>query len=80
MPTSDNMGGCSGAPILTFVEHGGVFSWRLGGVVNEAADGLVKAARADCINSNGSLNAHPDPLAYRNDRDLAAWEEGQAIR
>ncbi|WP_170302858.1 trypsin-like peptidase domain-containing protein [Reyranella soli] len=78
MPTRDNMGGCSGAPILTFVEQRRVFSWRLGGVVNEAVDGLVKAARADCINPDGTLNAHPDPLAYRRDRDLSAWEEGQS--
>ena len=61
MPTRDNMGGCSGAPILTFGEERGVFSWRLGGVVNQAADGLVKAARADCINLDGTLNPHPDP-------------------
>jgi hypothetical protein len=69
------MAGCSGAPILTFVQHRGVFSWRLGGVVNEAMDGIVKAARADCINPDGSINAHPDLNAYRRDRDLAAWEE-----
>jgi hypothetical protein len=35
----------------------------------------VKAARADCINPDGSINAHPDLNAYRRDRDLAAWEE-----
>jgi hypothetical protein len=78
MPTRDNMGGCNEAPILTFVQERGVFSWRLGGVVNEAADGLVKAARADCINPDGTLNAHPDPQAYRRDRDISAWEEGQS--
>jgi hypothetical protein len=56
MPTRCNMGGCSGAPILTFVEERSVFSWRLGGVVNEAGDGLIKAARADCINPDGTIN------------------------
>jgi hypothetical protein len=64
MPTRENMGGCSGAPILTFVEQRGVFSWRLGGIVTEAGDGLIKAARADCINANGTLNAYPDPGVY----------------
>jgi len=73
MPTRDNMGGCSGAPILTFVEQRGVFSWRLCGIVNEAADGLVRAARADCINADGTLNPHPDHRAYRTDRDVADW-------
>ncbi len=73
MPTRENMGGCSGAPILTFVEYRGIFTWRLGGVVNEAVDGIVKAARADCINADGTINSHPDPRAYRTDRDMADW-------
>lgn len=30
------LGGCSGAPLLTFVESNGIFSWRLGGVIYEA--------------------------------------------
>lgn len=73
MPTHDNMGGCSGAPILTFVEQRSVFSWRLGGIVKQAVDGLVQAARADCINPDGTLNSHPDLSAYRTDRDIADW-------
>lgn len=73
MPTRDNMGGCSGAPILTFVEQRSVFTWRLGGIVNQAVDGIVKAARADCLNPDGTINPHPDQRAYRTDRDMADW-------
>lgn len=79
MPTRDNMGGCSGAPILTFVEERGLFTWRLGGVVNEAVDGVIKAARADCLNSDGSINAHPDQRAYRTDRNPADWQPAGGV-
>jgi hypothetical protein len=59
------LGGCSGAPLLTLVEHRGVFSWRLGGVIYEAGEVIVKASRADCLNPDGTINAHPNPAAYR---------------
>ncbi len=34
-PPSWAMGGCSGAPLLTFVEQRLIFSWRLGGIIYE---------------------------------------------
>jgi hypothetical protein len=58
------MGGCSGAPLLAFVEQRGVFSWRLGGIIYESGSMIVKAARADCLNPDGTLNAYPDPMEY----------------
>jgi hypothetical protein len=67
-PTKESLGGCSGAPMLTFVEEKGVFSWRLGGIITEAGDGLAKGARADCLNRDGTINPHPDAAAYRRDR------------
>jgi hypothetical protein len=74
MPTQENIGGCSGAPVLTFVEERRVFTWRLGGIVTEAGQGFVKAARADCLNADGTINAHPDPAAYRTDRSPQGTE------
>lgn len=59
------LGGCSGAPLLTFVEKNGVFSWRLGGVVYESSSRILKASRADCLNADGTINRYPDPMAYR---------------
>jgi hypothetical protein len=64
-PTDWALGGCSGAPLLTFVEHEGVFSWRLGGIIYESSQSILKASRADCLNPDGSLNPYPDPMAYR---------------
>jgi hypothetical protein len=58
------MGGCSGAPLLTFVEQRGVFSWRLGGVIYEAESIFIKAARADCLNADGTINSYPNPMEY----------------
>jgi hypothetical protein len=63
-PTDWALGGCSGAPLLTFVEQRGIFSWRLGGIIYEATRLILKASRADCLNSDGTINAYPDPMAY----------------
>jgi hypothetical protein len=63
-PPSSAMGGCSGAPLLTFVEQRSVFSWRLGGIIYESESMIVKAARADCLNADGTINAYPDPMEY----------------
>lgn len=71
------LGGCSGAPLLTFIQ-GTIYGWELGGVIYECDSKLfygegdtspkgnyiVKASRADCINPDGSINRHPDPQAY----------------
>jgi hypothetical protein len=65
IPEDWALGGCSGAPLLTFVDHGGVFSWRLAGVVYEAGGMFVKAARADCLRPDGKLVPFPNPMAYR---------------
>ena len=35
IPSDWALGGCSGAPLLTFVEHNGIYSWRLGGIIYE---------------------------------------------
>jgi len=65
------LGGCSGAPLLTLVDHAGVLSWRLGGVICESGETIIRVSRADCLNEDGTLNAHPDANAY------IAWAEKQ---
>jgi hypothetical protein len=65
IPTDWALGGCSGAPLLTFVEQRGVCSWRLGGIIYESTRVILKAARADCLNPDGTLNPYPDLMAYR---------------
>src|SRR5258708_10679969 len=65
IPTDWALGGCSGAPLLTFVEQRGIFSWRLGGIVYESSSLFLKAARADCLDPHGTINRYPDPMAYR---------------
>ncbi|MDF1554430.1 MAG: hypothetical protein P1P84_15270 [Deferrisomatales bacterium] len=59
-PEDYNMGGLSGGPLLAVVEHLGVMSWRLGGVICEASSQLAEgmfAARADFIGPRGELTA-----------------------
>jgi hypothetical protein len=65
IPSDWALGGCSGAPLLTFVEQHGVFSWRLGGIIYESSSLILKASRADCLNADGTINRYPDPMAYR---------------
>ena len=65
IPNDGALGGCSGAPVLTFVEERGVFSWRLCGIIYELSDLILRASRADCLNADGSINAHPNLMAYR---------------
>lgn len=64
-PAGLALGGCSGAPLLSFVEQNGIVSWRLGGVIYEANELLLKAARADCLNPDGSLNPFPNFMVRR---------------
>jgi hypothetical protein len=64
-PSDWALGGCSGAPLLTFVEQRGIFSWRLGGIIYESSSLILKASRADCLNLDGTLNRYPDSMAYR---------------
>jgi Family of unknown function (DUF5677) len=66
IPPDWALGGCSGAPLLTLVDHNNVLSWRLGGVIYESSEVIVKASRADCLNVDGTLNPYPDPNAYVN--------------
>jgi hypothetical protein len=66
IPPDWALGGCSGAPLLTLVDHNDVYSWRLGGVIYESSETIVKVARADCLNADGSLNPYPDPMAYKS--------------
>jgi hypothetical protein len=68
IPSDWALGGCSGAPLLTFVEQNGIFSWRLGGIIYESSRLILKASRADCLNPDGSLNPYPNPMAYRRTR------------
>lgn len=70
-PSDVELGGCSGAPILTLVENASIFTWRLGGIIYESgtmcgSTKIIKAARADCLNADGTVNRHPDPMAYSN--------------
>jgi hypothetical protein len=64
VPPDWALGGCSGAPLLTLVDRDGIYSWRLGGVIYESSETIIKASRADAINADGTLNAYPDPNAY----------------
>jgi hypothetical protein len=66
IPSDWALGGCSGAPLLTFVEQRGVFIWRLGGIIYESSSLILKASRADCLNPDGTINRYPDPMAYRS--------------
>lgn len=65
IPEDWALGGCSGAPLLTFVEQRGIFSWRLGGIIYESSKDILKASRADCLNPDGTVNRFPDLMAYR---------------
>ena len=65
IPSDWALGGCSGAPLLTFVEERGIFSWRLGGIIYESSSLILKASRADCLNADGTINRYPNPMAYR---------------
>lgn len=67
-PSDWALGGCSGAPILTFIEHNGIFSWRLGGIIYESSSLILKASRANCLNIDGTLNPYPNPMAYHTRR------------
>lgn len=66
IPSDWALGGCSGAPLLTFVDHNGLFSWRLGSIIYKSSRLILKASRADCLNPDGSLNPHPNPMAYQS--------------
>lgn len=48
-----------------FVEQRGVFSWRLGGIIYESSSLILKASRADCLNTDATINPYPDPMVYR---------------
>jgi hypothetical protein len=63
IPSDWALGGCSGAPLLAFVEQRGVFSWRLGGIIYESSSLILKACRADCLNTDATINRYPDPMA-----------------
>ena len=62
------LGGCSGAPLLTLVDHNNVYSWRLAGIIYESSETIVKVSRADCLNADATLNSYPDPMAYTKRR------------
>ncbi len=64
IPPDWALGGCSGAPLLTLVDHNSVLSWRFGGVIYESSDTMIKVSRADCLNVDGTVNRYPDPNAY----------------
>jgi hypothetical protein len=64
IPPDWALGGCSGAPLLTLVEHNSVMSWRLGGVIYESSETIIKVSRADCLNADGTLIPYPDPNTY----------------
>jgi hypothetical protein len=64
-PSDLALGGCSGAPLLTFIERNGIFSWQLGGVIYEASNLILKASRADCLNADGTVRSHPNPRVYQ---------------
>jgi hypothetical protein len=58
LPVGHDLGGMSGAPMLAVVQSE-VVGWRLAGVIYECGRNLlevVKAARADFIRTDGTLN------------------------
>jgi hypothetical protein len=59
IPPDWALGGCSGAPLLTLVDQHGVYTWRLGGIIYESSATIIKVARADCLNADGTLNPYP---------------------
>jgi hypothetical protein len=69
---------------LEKLEQNGVFSWRLGGVIYESSSMMVKASRADCLNPDGTINAHPDPRHIDDDRrescSSATWMTAEKTR
>lgn len=66
IPDDWELGGCSGAPILSFLRlSSGLYSWRLAGIIYEANELIVKASRADCLNPDGSINIYPNLMAYK---------------
>ena len=65
VPSDWALGGCSGSPLLTFVEERGVFSWRLGEIVYKSSSLFLKASRADCLNPDGTISRYPNPMAYQ---------------
>lgn len=68
------LGGCSGAPALTLVEHNQVQSWRLAGTIHESNSMIIKVARADCLRPDGTIEPHPDPMAYISYRNRRTEE------
>ncbi len=52
--------GLSGAPLLALVEHNGMSSWRLSGVIYTAHTDwrIMFAARADFIRSDGQVRPY----------------------
>jgi len=56
-PQGYDLGGLSGAPLITVVETNNLWTWRLGGVIYEASPRLeiIFASRADFILSDGRL-------------------------
>jgi hypothetical protein len=68
IPPDWALGGCSGAPLLTLVDHNGVYTWRLGGIIYESSETIIKVARADCLNADATLNSYPDPMANGRNR------------
>lgn len=65
IPNDWALGGCSGAPLLTFVDQQGIFSWRLGGIIYESSGLILKASRADCLNPDGTVKVSPNLMAYQ---------------
>ncbi len=57
LPEDYDFGGISGSALLTLVNHKGVWSWRLGGIVYEASRSLriIYARRPDCLLPDGRL-------------------------
>jgi hypothetical protein len=80
------LGGCSGAPLLSFIDYGALHGWELGGVIYECGSELfsngtdrkpsgnyiVKASRADFINPDGSIDINPPDKSFLVDVAVAA--------
>jgi hypothetical protein len=57
-PSNYDIGGMSGGPLLTLVEHNELQYLALGGVISQGSSELEPffASRADCIHEDGTLS------------------------
>jgi hypothetical protein len=58
LPRNFDFSGMSGGPVVTVLDHSGILSFALSGVIYEYGSEfeVIKAVRADLINEDGSIS------------------------